>query len=72
MTIHSLNEARIKRFPEQERWLTTREIAQYLGFSTKWVLRQVRLGMPVAIMGARYRFKITEVEAWLRAQATSA
>ena len=64
-TIHNIADARIARNPHLEVWLTTAEIADYLGFSTKWVTRRVAEGMPHARMGARLRFKISQVEPWL-------
>jgi excisionase family DNA binding protein len=64
-TIHNIADARIARNPHLEVWLTTAEIADYLGFSTKWVTRRVSEGMPHARMGARLRFKISQVEPWL-------
>jgi excisionase family DNA binding protein len=68
-TIHNLDSKRAQRFPDQERWLTTREIADHLGFSTKWVLRKVKDGLPHARMGARLRFKVSHVEPWLMDQS---
>lgn len=47
------------------RWVTTKELAAYLGFSTKWVARRVAEGMPHARMGSQLRFQITPVEDWL-------
>lgn len=49
----------------QQRWVTTQELAAYLGFSTKWVTRRVAEGMPHARMGSRLRFQIAAVEQWL-------
>jgi len=68
-TIHDLAAERIARNPELERWITTQELADHLGFSTKWVQRRVKEGMPHARMGSRHRFKISVVETWLRERA---
>ena len=60
----------IIRFPSRnERWVTTQELADHLGFSTKGVQRRAKEGMPHAKMGSRLRFKVTLVEQWLREQA---
>lgn len=67
-TVHDLNTERLIRRPELERWVTTRELADHLGFSTKWVTRKVSDGMPHARMGSRLRFKVSEVERWLANQ----
>jgi len=64
-TVHSLDERRFAYKPQLERWLTTQEVADYFGFSTKWVQRRVKEGMPHARLGGRLRFKVTLVEAWL-------
>lgn len=64
-TVHNLAAERIARRPELECWITTRELADYLGFSTKWVSRRVAEGMPHTQMGGRLRFKASQVEAWL-------
>ena len=64
-TVHSLDQRRFTRQPNLERWLTTQEIADHLGFSTKWVQRKVKEGLPHERLGGRLRFKATIVEAWL-------
>lgn len=64
-TIYNLDQRRFARHPNLERWLTTQELAEHLGFSTKWVQRRVKEGMPHARLGGRLRFKATLVEAWL-------
>jgi len=64
-TIHNLAERRLARQPNLEPWLTTQQLADHLGFSTKWVQRKVKDGMPSERFGSRLRFKATVVEAWL-------
>lgn len=64
-TVHNLAAERVARRPELERWLTSSELAEYLGFSQKWVTRRVAEGMPHARMGSRLRFKVSQVEPWL-------
>jgi excisionase family DNA binding protein len=62
-------QARVIQFPRRvmpERWLTKRELAEHLGYSTRWVEYRVREGMPNERLGRRMRFRATDVEAWLR------
>lgn len=64
-TVHNLHDHRIARQPNLERWLTCQDLADHLGFSTKWVQRRIKEGMPHTRMGGRLRFKASLVEAWL-------
>jgi excisionase family DNA binding protein len=48
-----------------EPWLNKQQLADYLGFSTRWVELKVREGMPSHRWGNRLRFRVSEVEAWL-------
>ena len=49
-----------------EPWLSKQEMAQHLGFSTRWVELRVQEGMPCERFGARLRFQRIPVEGWLR------
>ncbi len=51
---------------EEEDWITKRELAGYLKMTTRWIEQQQRLGLPVLRLGAANRYKVSEVEAWLR------
>lgn len=65
---------RVIHFPMRggrEPWLSKRELANHLHFSTRWVEYRVREGMPSQRMGGRLRFRLSEVESWL-AQRRSA
>ena len=53
-------------FP-REPWVTKKQLAAHLGYSTRWVELQVRKGMPRAPFAGPMRFKISAVEAWLAA-----
>jgi hypothetical protein len=55
-----------------EPWLSKAEIAQHLGFSTRWVELRVRKGMPHMRMGGRLRFQVSACEAWLDASKGAA
>jgi excisionase family DNA binding protein len=49
-----------------ERLLTSRELADLLGFSPAWVQDQFEAGkLPGFRVGGRLRFRLSEVEAWL-------
>lgn len=52
----------------REPWCTKQDLADHLGFSTRWVELRVREGMPARRMGRRLRFQISAVEAWLDEQ----
>jgi hypothetical protein len=49
-----------------ERWLTKRELAAYLRVTPRWIELQQHLGLPVFRLGVSNRYRISEVEAWLR------
>jgi predicted DNA-binding transcriptional regulator AlpA len=64
-------DASIIPFPSlavREPWLSKRQIADYLGRSTRWVELRVREGMPSKMLGGRRGFKLSEVEAWIDEQ----
>lgn len=48
-----------------EPWLSKRQIADYLGRSTRWVELRVREGLPSKMIGGRRGFRVSEVEAWI-------
>ena len=55
-------------FPRRTDWepeLSKRQLAQWFGFSTRWVELRVREGMPSRMQGNRRRFLLSECEAWL-------
>jgi hypothetical protein len=54
-----------------ERWLTKREIAEYLRVTPRFIELQQQAGLPVLRMGAVNRYRISEVEAWVRSQYPS-
>ena len=55
-----------------EKWLTKRELADYLRVTPRFIELQQHLGLPVLRMGAVNRYRVSEVEAWMREQYTSA
>jgi hypothetical protein len=61
--------ATIIPFPNRtgfEPWVTKRELARHLRYSTRWVELRHREGLPSVLMGGRRRYRISEVESWLR------
>lgn len=49
-------------------YLSKREVADYLGFSVRWVEKQMQRGMPYTRIGGRARFRVGPVEQWLAEQ----
>ncbi len=52
--------------PGAEPWLTKRQLAAHLGYSTRWIELQVKDGMPCERWGGRLRFQVPAVEGWLK------
>jgi excisionase family DNA binding protein len=50
-----------------EKWVTLEDIAEHLSVSTDTVRAWIKNGkLPYYRAGKRYKFKISEVDAWLR------
>jgi hypothetical protein len=49
-----------------ERWVNKRELAAHLRYSTRWVEQQHHLGLPSEMFGGQRRYRISEVESWLK------
>lgn len=55
-----------------DRWLSVKEICSYMGISSDTVYRCVETHeIPVHRMGRLFKFKITEIDAWVKAVGAS-
>ena len=54
-----------------ERWVSMKEITAYLGINRDTVLSWIeKRGMPAVKVGRLWKFKISEVDAWMKAGQT--
>ena len=55
-----------------ERWYSMKEISEYLGITRDTALSWIeKRGMPAAKIGRIWKFKISEVDAWVRSNGTT-
>jgi excisionase family DNA binding protein len=52
-----------------ERWVTTEEVAAHIGKPTSFIYANAkRLGMRYSKVGQQYRWRLSEVDAWMDSQ----
>lgn len=66
----------MSRDPEHEHlppepWVTKRQLADHLSVTPRWIELQQPLGLPRLSTGGLSRYRISEVEAWLRSTPES-
>ncbi len=52
--------------PTNEPWVTKQQLADHLLVTRRWVELQQHAGLPYLRMGGLNRYRVSEVEAWLR------
>jgi hypothetical protein len=50
----------------REPWVTKQQLAEHLGVTRRWIELQQQFGLPRLSTGGMNRYRISEVEAWLR------
>jgi hypothetical protein len=51
-----------------ERWVTKQELAEHLSVSRRWIELQHARGLPHLSTAGMSRYRVSEVETWLREQ----
>jgi excisionase family DNA binding protein len=52
-----------------ERWITLKEAAAHLNVSRSWLYQKGQdSGVPRARIGTKYRYKISDLDAWMNSQ----
>jgi len=54
--------------PSPEPWITKQRLAEHLSVTTRWIELQQQRGLPHIHTPGMNRYRISEVEAWLREQ----
>jgi hypothetical protein len=49
-----------------EPWVTKQQLADHLSVTCRWIESQQQLGLPHLHTGGMNRYRISEVETWLR------
>jgi hypothetical protein len=55
----------------REPWLNKQQMAEHLAVSHRWIELQQHVGLPYLRMGGLNRYRVSEVEAWLRERYNS-
>jgi excisionase family DNA binding protein len=57
---------------QSERWITLKEAAEHLNVSRSWLYQKGRLaGVPRARIGTKYRYKTSDLDAWMKSKGQS-
>lgn len=55
--------------PPSERWVNSKAVGEHLGKSAQWVRAYgLRRGIPHSYLGRQLRFRLSEVDQWLKEQ----
>jgi len=54
---------------QSERWITLKEAANHLNVSRSWLYQKGQeAGVPRARIGTKYRYRASDLDAWMNAQ----
>jgi excisionase family DNA binding protein len=54
---------------QSERWITLKEAAAHLNVSPSWLYQKgPHVGVPRVQIGNKYRYKLSELEGWMRSR----
>lgn len=57
---------------QSERWITLKEAAAHLNVSRSWLYQKgEKAGVPRARIGSKYRYKASDLDAWMNSQGVS-
>jgi hypothetical protein len=59
------------QFLPPEPWISKQRLAEHLSVTPRWIEQQQRLGLPCLHTPGMNRYRISEVEVWLRQQYSS-
>lgn len=55
-----------------DRWITLKEAAAHLNVSPSWLYQKgPKAGVPRARIGSKYRYQVSQLNAWMNSQAGS-
>lgn len=58
-----------KRMSAVDRWMTVRDVAEYLQLSMDLIYKMAQQGkLPASKIGAQWRFKREEIDEWVKTQ----
>ena len=54
---------------QSERWITLKEAANHLNVSRSWLYQKGQeAGVPRARIGSKYRYQVSQLDAWMNSQ----